>query len=82
MVVVLVSAAAFVGAFMTLAFGLNSIAQALLCIIMLIQLGICWYTFMLQSVVSTMYTEAGREAGRRARTNPTAQPDLVGPDGV
>jgi fatty acid desaturase len=70
-VVVLTSAAAFVGAFMTLAFGLNSIAQVLLCTIMLLQLWICWYTFMLKSIVSAMST-----------AEQSVQPDLVGPDGV
>ena len=64
-VVVVISAAAFVSAFVTLAYGLDlsvgvllSVVQALLCAIMLLQIGICWYTFMLESVVSTINIEA------------------------
>jgi len=57
-VVVVISAAAFVSAFVTLAYGFTSVVQALLCAIMLLQIGICWYTFMLESVVSTINIEA------------------------
>jgi len=75
-VVVVISAAAFVSAFVTLAYGFTSVVQALLCAIMLLQIGICWYTFILESVVSTINVEAGRRV--HAQQN---HPNLVEDEG-